>query len=116
MRVDILTKESMSAPGFTQMGRVDRGTPINIPSHALLTLSVVQVTGLEPGDFVHALGGVHLYLDHLDQAGTQLGREPCPLPRMELDPGIESIFDFTFRGSALFGYVRHPVVRAPLAA
>ena len=72
------------------------GVPFNIASYSLLTMMVAQVTGLEPGEFVHTLGDAHLYLNHLDQADTQLARAPFPLPRMDLDPGVESILDFTY--------------------
>ena len=91
------------------------GVPFNIASYALLTMMVAQVTGLEPGEFVHTLGDAHLYLNHLDQADTQLGREPYPLPRMELNAGVESISDFTYDDFALVGYEHHPVIRAPIA-
>ena len=91
------------------------GVPFNIASYALLTMMVAQVTGLEPGEFVHTLGDAHLYLNHLDQADTQLGREPYALPRMELNAGVESISDFTYDDFALVGYEHHPVIRAPIA-
>ena len=104
-----------AAPWFARRGRVDRSKPFNIASYALLTLMVAQVTGLEPGEFVHTLGDAHLYLNHLDQADAQLEREPYPLPRMDLDPGVESIFDFTYDHLRLVGYEHHPVIRAPIA-
>ena len=67
------------------------------------------------GVFVHTLGDAHLYLNHLEQADTQLAREPFPLPRMELAPGVESIFDFTYDDFRLVGYEHHPAIRAPIA-
>ena len=91
------------------------GVPFNVASYALLTMIVAQVTGLEPGEFVHTLGDAHLYLNHLDQADTQLGREPYPLPRMVLDPGVESILDFSYDDFALAGYRHHPAIKAPVA-
>ena len=100
---------------FARSGGTDRSKPFNIASYALLTMMVAQVTGLEPGEFVHTLGDAHLYLNHLDQADTQLARAPYPLPRMELDPGVESIFDFTYDHLRLVGYEHHPVIRAPIA-
>ena len=91
------------------------GVPFNIASYALLTMMVAQVTGLEPGELVHTLGDAHLYLNHLGQADTQLGREPYPLPRMELDPGVGSILDFTYDDFTLVGYRHHPAIEAPVA-
>ena len=91
------------------------GVPFNIASYALLTMMVAQVTGLEPGEFVHTLGDAHLYLNHLDQADTQLGREPYLLPRMELNAGVKSISDFTYDDFALVGYEHHPAIKAPIA-
>ena len=94
---------------------MDRSKPFNIASYSLLTMMVARVTGLEPGKFVHTLGDAHLYLNHLEQADTQLAREPFPLPRMELRPGVDSIFDFTYDDFRLEGYKHPPAIRAPIA-
>jgi thymidylate synthase len=91
------------------------GVPFNIASYALLTEMVAQVCGLEVGDFVHTLGDAHLYLNHLEQARLQLSREPRPLPRLVLNPSIDSIDDFTFDDIAIDGYEPHPGIRAPIA-
>ena len=76
---------------------------------------VAQVTGLEAGDFVHTLGDVHLYNNHLNQADTQLARTPRPLPKLALDPRVKSLFDFTIDDIALEGYNAHPSIKAPVA-
>ena len=91
------------------------GVPFNIASYALLTMMVARVTSLEPGEFVHTLGDAHLYLNHLEQADTQLAREPFPLPCMEINPRVGSIVDFTYEDFRLVGYEHHPVIRAPIA-
>ncbi len=84
------------------------GVPFNIASYALLLQMMAQVTGLKTGDFVHTLGDAHLYLDHLDQARLQLTREPRPLPRMVINPAVDSIFDFQYSDFTLEGYDPHP--------
>jgi thymidylate synthase len=91
------------------------GVPFNIASYALLTLMIAQVTGLEPGDFVHTLGDAHLYLNHLEQAQLQLTREPRPLPRMRLNSAIRSVFDFKYEDFTLEAYDPHPAIKAPVA-
>jgi thymidylate synthase len=91
------------------------GVPFNIASYALLTLMVAQVTGLQPGDFVHTLGDLHLYLNHLEQARLQLTREPRPLPRMSLNPAVTDLFAFRFEDFTLSEYDPHPAIKAPIA-
>jgi thymidylate synthase len=90
------------------------GVPFNIASYALLTLMVAQVTGLEPGEFVHVLGDAHLYLNHTDQAAAQLARAPYAPPRVRLAPKTD-LFDFMPEDVILEGYRAHPAIKAPIA-
>ncbi len=91
------------------------GVPFNIASYALLTMMMAQVTGLQPGDFVHTLGDAHLYRNHLEQAQLQLSRTPYALPQMKINPAVTSLFDFSYEDFALVGYEHHPHIKAPVA-
>lgn len=91
------------------------GVPFNIASYALLTMMMAQVTGLEPGEFVHTFGDAHLYLNHLEQADLQLSRTPRALPRMKINPAVPSIFDFKYEDFSLEGYDPWPHIKAPVA-
>ncbi|UCG24474.1 MAG: thymidylate synthase [Chloroflexota bacterium] len=91
------------------------GVPFNIASYSLLTLMVAQVTGYEPGEFVHTFGDAHLYLNHLEQAEEQLGRTPYPLPKMRLNETVSSLFEFSYDDFELVDYCCHPRIAAPIA-
>lgn len=91
------------------------GVPFNIASYALLTLMVAQVTGLEPGEFVHTLGDAHLYQNHQDQATLQLSREPKALPSVQLNPAITDLFAFTADDIQLVGYDPHPLIKGQVS-
>ncbi|MCL4129540.1 UNVERIFIED_CONTAM: hypothetical protein GTU68_028456 [Idotea baltica] len=91
------------------------GVPFNIASYALLTLMIAQVCDLEPGDFVHSFGDVHLYNNHLEQAQLQLTREPRHLPLMKLNQGVKHIEDFEYKDFEVLNYDPHPHIKAAVS-
>jgi len=105
----------LSCQLYQRSGDLFLGVPFNIASYALLTHMVAQVTGLEPGEFVHTLGDAHLYRNHEEQARTQLAREPLPLPTLRLNPEVDDLFAFDFEDITLEGYQCHPAIKAPVA-
>jgi thymidylate synthase len=91
------------------------GVPFNIASYALLTLMMAQVTGHQPGEFIHTFGDAHLYLNHMEQAHLQLTRPPRPLPRLEINPDVRDLAAFRFEDFVLTGYDPHPHIKAEVA-
>jgi thymidylate synthase len=105
----------LSCQLYQRSADVFLGVPFNIASYALLTSMVASITGLEAGDFVHTFGDAHLYLNHLDQARTQLAREPRPLPELWLDPSVRDVGSFDLEHVKVTGYDPWPGIKAPIA-
>jgi len=105
----------LSCQLYQRSADVFLGVPFNIASYSLLTMMIAQVVGLEPGDFVHTFGDVHIYLNHLDQVDIQLSREPYPLPEMKINPDKRDLFAFRYDDFELCDYRFHPPISAPIA-
>jgi thymidylate synthase len=105
----------LSCQLYQRSADVFLGVPFNIASYALLTMMVSQVTGLEPGDFVHTFGDAHIYNNHLEQVKLQLSRDPFPLPQLKINPEVMSIFDFRFEDFELVNYQAHPHIKGDVS-
>jgi thymidylate synthase len=110
-----VTEGRLSCQLYQRSADVFLGVPFNIASYAILTLMIAQVTGLQPGDFVHTFGDAHLYSNHMDQVEEQLAREPYPLPTLAINPNVDDLFDFVYDDFELLEYQCHGPISAPVA-
>ncbi len=110
-----VSEGKLSCQLYQRSADVFLGVPFNIASYALLTMMIAQVTGLEVGEFVHSFGDIHLYNNHVDQALLQLERVPFALPKIRLNPKVQSIDEFEYEDFTLEDYSFHPAIKAPIA-
>jgi len=101
----------LSCQLYQRSGDLFLGVPFNIASYALLTMMISQVCDLEPGEFIHTFGDVHIYLNHIEQVKLQLTREPRELPTMKINPNVKNIFEFQYEDFSLENYHPHPPIK-----
>lgn len=107
--------EKLSCQLYQRSADIFLGVPFNIASYSYLLMMMAQVTGLEPGEFIHTLGDAHIYTNHLEQVRLQLSRDPRPLPTVSLNPGISNIYDFRFEDFSIENYNPHPHIKGEIS-
>ena len=105
----------LSCQSYQRSADVFLGVPFNIASYSLLTHMVAAECKLDVGDFIWTGGDCHLYLNHLEQAKTQLERRPFPLPTLQIKRTPDSLFDYQFDDFEFINYQSHPPIKAPIA-
>ncbi len=105
----------LSVQMYQRSADIFLGVPFNVASYSLLLMMVAQVTGLEPGEFVHTFGDAHIYLNHMEQVNLQLSRQPKDLPKMIINPSVKNIFDFTYNDFSVEGYDPYPTIKGEIS-
>ncbi len=108
-------KGKLSCQLYQRSADIFLGVPFNIASYSLLTMMIAQVTGLQPGEFIHTFGDAHIYLNHIEQVKLQLTRKPFEPPTMRLDPGVKDILDFQYEDFVLENYQAHPHIKGKIS-
>jgi len=109
------SKGELSCQMYQRSADFFLGVPFNIASYSLLTHMIAQVCDLQVGEFIHTIGDAHIYANHVDQCKLQLSRDPLPLPKLQLNPAIKDIDNFTMSDISLIDYSAHPTIFAPMA-
>jgi len=105
----------LSVQMYQRSADIFLGVPFNVASYSLLLMMVAQVTGLEPGEFVHTFGDAHIYLNHMEQVNLQLSRQPKTLPKIIINPSVKNIFDFTYNDFSVEGYDPYPTIKGEIS-